>query len=150
MRNAVTTEVMTVKMGKHGLPVSLSCTLNNITQIKPMNYYYHPVFEKNTTMVPRCHSKLEPSQDVNAGLITLESPKRTAGGELWSDTRFCELMSALFHTKGIKESVRTLACSATCKHMTSENETKATLLLTWPNLPLRLNAGLFVCLFIPK
>lgn len=88
MRNAVTTEVVTVKMGQHGLPVSLSCTLNNITQINPMNYYYHPVFEKNTTMVPRCHSKLEPSQDLNAGIITVESPRTTAGRELWRTPGF--------------------------------------------------------------
>lgn len=47
-----------------------------------MNYYYHPVLEKNTTMVPRCHSKLEPSQDLNAGIITLEFQRTTAGGEL--------------------------------------------------------------------
>lgn len=90
MRNAVTIEVVTVRMGQHGLPVLLSCTLNNITQINSMNYYYYPVFEKNTTMVPRCHSKLKPSQDLNAGINTVESLRTTAGGEQWSDTRFGE------------------------------------------------------------
>lgn len=55
-----------------------------------MNYYYYPVFEKNTTMVPRCHSKLKPSQDLNAGINTVESLRTSAGGEQWSDTRFGE------------------------------------------------------------